>query len=63
MALLSVLAVLFTVTQSIEGDGMDLVQTPHGFRPSKCIIRHEENVEITELNDGSGVYAYYPESQ
>eukprot|EP00486_Rosalina_sp_Unknown_P001888 CAMPEP_0201575986 /NCGR_PEP_ID=MMETSP0190_2-20130828/21500_1 /ASSEMBLY_ACC=CAM_ASM_000263 /TAXON_ID=37353 /ORGANISM="Rosalina sp." /LENGTH=300 /DNA_ID=CAMNT_0048006299 /DNA_START=57 /DNA_END=959 /DNA_ORIENTATION=- len=67
MALLSVFSVLFAVTQSIEvifgGDGMELIQTPHGFRPSKCIIRHEENVEITELKDGSGVYAYYPGSQ
>jgi len=67
MALLSVLSVLFAVTQSIEviigGDDMELIETPHGFRPSKCVIRHEENVEITELKDGSGVYAYYPGSQ
>ena len=67
MALLLVLTILFAVTQSMKviigGDGMDLVQTPHGFRPSKCVIRHEENVEITELKDGSGVYAYYPKLQ
>ena len=70
MALLSVLSVLFVTARSIEvyggglgGDGMELIQTPHGFRPSKCIIRHDENVEIEEMRDGSGVYVYYTESQ
>jgi len=45
------------------GDDIELIQTPHGFRPNRCIIRHDENVEITELNDGSGVYAFYPDSK
>jgi hypothetical protein len=39
------------------------VQTPHGYRPSRCIIRHEEDVEIEELSDGSGVIAHYPASK
>eukprot|EP01083_Nonionella_stella_P230760 815428_1 len=63
MALLSILFAFQCANALFGGDGTDLIETPHGFRPSKCIIRHEENVEITELSDGTGVYAYYPESQ
>ena len=64
---LSCLIASFVTFESAQalfgGDGMELIQTPHGYRPSRCIIRHEENVEITELKDGSGVYAFYPDSK
>ncbi len=52
-----------TTATLIGGDGTDLIQTPHGFRPSRCIIRHDESpVEITEI-DGEGVVAFYPHSK
>lgn len=64
MLFLAVLGLfLLSLTQSglIGGDGMDLVETPHGFRPAKCIHRHTESpVEITEHSNGTMVY--FPKS-
>jgi hypothetical protein len=42
----------------IGGDGMDLVATPHGYRPSKCVIRHDSyDVHLTETPEGT--HAFY----
>eukprot|EP01084_Bolivina_argentea_P128063 226417_1 len=65
MTVLTTLFALVTATTAtlLGGDGTDLVETPHGFRPSRCIIRHDESpVEITEIK-GKGVKAWYPNSK
>ncbi len=47
----------------LGGDDTELIETPHGFRPARCIIRHDESpVEITEIK-GKGVKAWYPNSK
>eukprot|EP01083_Nonionella_stella_P260541 888221_1 len=43
-------------------DATNLISTPHGYRPSKCIIEHNEEAIIKQRRDGSGVDAFYPNS-
>ena len=63
LSVITSLLILRSVYGLLGDDDMELIQTPHGYRPSRCIIRHDESpVEITESKDGSGVYAYYPNS-
>jgi len=42
-------------------NGMNLVQTPHGLRPSKCVIRHDSNDVHLEY-DETGTTAYYADT-